>query len=320
MNPYRRHHFIRELLTIALLLGSFSLPDGASAQSDDFTDNNDAGWTHYDPLGGLGAGPQAIFSVTNGVYHIKAIRNPAIPAQAGGARAGSTREGIIYTNFYIYVDLLAWDSTVNPDHAIGLLARIRNPGLGTTDGYAFTYQVADTDISISRLVGEAPGDLTGSSKNILLDTNKQYRFVFIGKGNAFEGRIYELPNLTTPIITTSGTDPSAFPDGTAGLVLADLSGSLSGSSDATFDNYFAQDVEPPKLSIAIGLFEGDITVSWPVETPDDFVLQGTTAFTSSTTWTDLTNNIHLSSDGTKKEYDDNSMSSGLIRFYRLRRP
>ena len=297
------------------------VPSLMRAQSDDFNDGNDTGWTHYDPLGLVGAGPQASFTFPNGGYRIHATRNSLIPAAAGGARAGSTRENVIYTNFYISVDLLAWDSTVNPDHAVGILARITNPGLGTTDGYAFTYQVADTDISISKLTGEAPDDLSGSSQNFTLDTNKQYRFVFIGKGSLLEGRIYELPNTTTPVITTTGNDPS-YESGTAGLVVADLSGSPTGSSDATFDNYFAQDVEPPKLSIARGPFEGDITVGWPADTPDTFILQCTTSsLGTNIMWTDIsTNTIKLSADGTRKEYDDNFMSRGPIKFYRLIRP
>jgi hypothetical protein len=319
MKISNQHRSVRRWIVTAFVLTGLALPGLMFAQSDDFNDGNDTGWTHYDPLGAAGAGPQATFTFPNGGYRIHATRNPAIPALAGAARAGSTRENVTYTNFYIYVDLITWDSTVNPDHAIGLLARIRNPGLGTTDGYAFTYQVADTDISISRLTGEAPDDLPGSSQNFVLDTNKQYRFVFIGKGSAFEGRIYELPNTTTPVITTFGSDP-AYESGTAGLVVADLSGSASGSSDATFDNYFAQDVEPPKLFIAPGPFEGDIIVGWSVDTPDTFVLQCTTSLSPGHVWTDITSGIRLSADGTRKEYDDNSMSSGQIKFYRLRRP
>ena len=49
----------------AVALGTLLLPYTTHAQFSDFTNNTDTGWTRYDPLGGLGAGAKANFSVTS---------------------------------------------------------------------------------------------------------------------------------------------------------------------------------------------------------------------------------------------------------------
>src|SRR6266700_6616496 len=104
------------------------------AQSDNFNDGNDTGWTRYSPFDPFGA--PAEFSFPNGAYRIQGALSPA-PDQLGPARAGSLRQDVVYTNFYIAVDVIDWDDSVR--QAFGILARINNFGLGTTTGYAFTY-------------------------------------------------------------------------------------------------------------------------------------------------------------------------------------
>jgi len=323
MNAYKQRHPIHDLLLmIALLLAIFGRPDISRAQSDDFNDGNDTGWVRYDPLGTVGLGAQATNSFPNGGYRIQAFRNPAIPSQAGPARAGAYRTNV-YSDFYMVADIVNWDESL--DQAIGFLARISNPGLGMTVGYALTYQVPDHDIDITRFTGEGnffSVSLSGGPNNdeITMVPGRSYRYVWIGKGNQFTVRIYELPNLTTPIVDVTGAEDT-YTSGFCGFLVFDNSGTANaGLADATFDNYFVQDVEPPKLFIAPGPFEGDIIVGWPVDTPDTFILQSTTSLSPSTTWTDITSGIRLSGDGTRKEYDDNFMSSGPIKFYRLRRP
>ena len=267
-----------------LLLGLLGL--GAAsiglAQTDNFNDSNDVGWTHYDPLGGLGA-PAASFTFPGGNSY--RIADPARPSGfqgAGQARAGALYSASNYTDFYIEVDLLNWNNSI--DQAVGILARITSPGLGMTDGYAFTIQVTDTDISISRLVGEAPTDLPGSSKNFVPDPSKHYRMVFIGRGTHFIGRIYELPNVDTPVITTTGDD-AMFPNGINGLVVADLTSvnnPVGVGADATFDNYRALSVEPPRLSISYDVGQQGFRISWPGEATG-FTLEYSTTLPA-TTW------------------------------------
>ena len=301
----------------ALVLFSISsLPCGLQAQSDNFNDGNDSGWTRYDPLGDLGLGPQATFTFPDGGYRIRATKNPQLPPEVSVARAGSLRQDVTYTNFYVAVDLVKWDDTVR--QAFGILARVDTPGLGTTRGYAFTYErgsgVTPTsgDLDISTLTGEQPDGVTTGPSAIHLDATKQYRFVFIGKGPNLEGRVYELPDTTTPLISIMGTD-STYASGTAGLVIYDNSGTAGPiNPDATFDNYFATDVEPPHLLVSINTF-GEAAVCWTNPGPA-FVLQGA-ATLPSTSWTDLPGPYF--SDGDKLCYTDPAATG--IRFFRLRR-
>jgi hypothetical protein len=254
------------------------------AQTDNFNDGNDVGWTHYDPIGGLPGAPTASFTFPSGnTCRIAAPARPSAYAPYGQARAGALLLGTNYTDFYIEVDVLDWNNSI--DQAFGILARITTPALGMTDGYAFTIQVTDTDISISRLVGEAPTDLPGSSKNFIPDPTKDYRMVFIGRGTHFIGRIYELPNLETPVITTEGDD-LMFASGVNGLVIADLTSvnnPVGVGCDATFDNFRALAVEPPRLSIVYDRGLQYNRVSWP-GTSTGFALQYATSLPA-TSWT-----------------------------------
>jgi hypothetical protein len=185
------------------------------------------------------------------------------------------------------VDLVNWNNSV--DQAVGILARINPYGLGTTRGYVFSLQVQDTDISISRLDAEVPTDLAGSSLPFTPNPAKDYRLVFIGKGPNLTGKIYELPNLDTPVITTTGTD-GTYASGIAGLVVADLTSTSSTAGapcDATFDNYSAAAAESPKLSIA-PYVAGTLRLSWPGDATG-FVLEYSYELPA-TTWTQVSSN------------------------------
>lgn len=176
--------------TFFLLGAAIALTPACLGQSDDFDDGNDTGWTRYDPLGTVGLGPQGTYTFPNGGYRIQASRNPLIPTDAGPARAGGYRPNN-YTDFYISADIVNWDESL--DQAIGLLARMTQLGLGTTDGYALTYQVPDHDIDITRFTDEGGGpngELTSiplSSEDITMMPGRSYRYVWIGKGSDFTG-------------------------------------------------------------------------------------------------------------------------------------
>src|SRR5688572_16169012 len=114
------------------------LPTYLNAQTDDFNDGNDAGWTRYDPIGSHPALPDnATFSFPNGnSYRIETAPSPA-PPTVGPGRAGALRMDRNYSDFYIWVDILDWNTNVN--QAFGILARVNEVGLGATDGYAMTW-------------------------------------------------------------------------------------------------------------------------------------------------------------------------------------
>jgi hypothetical protein len=108
--------------------------------------------------------------------------------------------------------------------------------------------------------------------------------VFIGRGSALEGRIYELPDTLNPILTVQGTDTSSpYTSGQNGLVTFDNSGGRF-FTDVTFDNFFATDVEPPRITV-IDRFFGDYELAWPAEA-SRYVLQSSPALTGAN-WADV---------------------------------
>ncbi len=271
------------LLGGCLLAGSVS---SAIAQvlSDDFNDGNDAGWTRYDTIGSHPAFPdQGTWTFPSSGYRLQAAASPA-PGAVGPARIGSLRPEV-YSDFYIAVDVLSWDESL--DQSFGPFARLTDVGLGTTKGYVMTYQVRGKDIDISRITGEAAErSVVSGGNDVTLVPGKSYRFAFIGKGALLTARVYELPDTTTPIVEVSGTDTEPYTSGVTGLLVYDNSSTASAPADATFDNYFTSDVEPPRIKM-MNLDFGAWELSWTGEA-SQFVLQSSTSLTGSAAdWTDV---------------------------------
>ncbi|HVR37208.1 MAG TPA: hypothetical protein VMS21_15305, partial [Methylomirabilota bacterium] len=192
-------------MTLGILLATAGI---ARAQTDDFDDGNDDGWTRFDPLGGLGL-PEATFSFPNGGYRLQAPP-PPIP-DAGPARAFSYLTENSYTEFYAAVDVVDWDDSV--DQAFGILGRAGNVGLGETTGYVCNYNPNQTgsrpggQFQINRVTGEAE-DGTLATANITLIPGRSYRMVFIGTGTVMTGHLYDHLDLTAPVatLTVDGTE------------------------------------------------------------------------------------------------------------------
>jgi hypothetical protein len=125
-----------------------------------------------------------------------------------------------------------------------------------------------------------------------------------------EGRIYELPNVTTPLITISGTD-TTYDSGFCGLVIYDNSGG-NGVADATFDNYFADNEEPPLLSALLDPQFQEIEVSWPVKMAN-YILESSPVLPA-TTWTVEPDVVQL---GDRNFHRDDA--SRGAKFFRLRK-
>ncbi len=302
---------------VALALSVIGLAFAAGkalAQSDDFNDGNDNGWTRYDPISAV-AGPRATYSFPNGAYRIRTAASP-LPSQLGPARAGSLREDVVYTNFFVSVDLVDWDETVN--QAFGIIARVKEPGLGSTDGYAMTFDFGGNDIDITWFTNEDPNRPNGGGvgtgpDHVTMVHGRVYRFQFIGRDSALKARVYELPNTTTPVAEIAGTD-THWVSGFSGLLIYDNSSTANGIADATFDNYVALDVEPPRLNIQLLTF-GDYVVTWPAEF-SEFVLESTDNL-ASPNWTAVTGTIQ--NDGTYYYYYGN-IQDGPQNYFRLVRP
>jgi hypothetical protein len=286
------------LLALGCLLASpLDLLHAQLFQSDDFNDGNDTGWTRYDPFASLGANIVQ-WSYPNGGYRIRTLVPSPNFALAGPGRGGSLRSEI-YTDFYISVDLVNWNNSL-PQSA-GILARVTNAGLGSTLGYAFTWDrgnpTSDTagDVDISRITGEAPTGVTVTGSDRLhIEPGKSYRLVFIGRGPTLEGRVYELPDTTTPKVAVIGTD-STYVSGAGGLVIYDNSTGGTNVCDVTFDNFYTQDIEPPRLKMTDQSF-GTWELSWPKEA-SAYVLQSSTVLSGSAQdWTDITVGVQTADD------------------------
>lgn len=236
--------------SLAVLAGILTIAS-THAQSDDFSDGNDNGWTHYAPLDAVGA--VATYTLNNGTYRITSPPSPV--QQAGPARAGAVRADVKYRTFFVSVDIKDWDP--GDDTSMGILARLQPAvGLGQTSGYAFTYQGGDTDVQISRVDGEVPTDLSGHPSLDLIPGGN-YRMVFFGVGSHLKGRIYDMNNPVEPLITVVGNDLT-YAEGNCGLVVfADENTKAS----AAFDNYLATDgsTDPPLMRRGA---ESPFEISW----------------------------------------------------------
>jgi hypothetical protein len=266
------------------------------AQSDDFADGDDTApvaWTHHDAISTIfGAGAQDTWTFPGGnSYRLQASPSPN-PAGAGPARVSSFPTNN-YTDFYAAVDVVNWNNTYS--QAIGLLGRTGNfstPGSATTRGYMFIYVNGavsaglDNFIAIARLQNDAQTrGIHGSSTNtaevhgVNLDPANKYRFVFISKGTQLEGRVYQLPDVHTPIAVVSGNtagDAIQHTNGQCGLLAfnaADASGTpYAGPVDVTFDNYVAAS-DAPDTSFVDDFDDGNDTAPAPAWVRQDPISQ-----------------------------------------------
>lgn len=247
----------------ALALPSFAFGLSLAATAalpiiDDFNDGDSAGWTEHDPLqtaSGGALGPFATFSFPGGnSYRIEAAAS-FNPGAAGPGRAFSLRQGEVLGDTVVAVDVLAWNDAV--PQVFGPLARIAQPGLGTTDGYAFVYGPQSSSgaggIDLFIIANEAVVGLAAATVPIDLNPAFDYRFVFDLTGATLTGRVFDLTNGGPAVATISGSD-GTYTSGFTGLLAADAAG--PSIADATFDNFSAVP-EPASAILALlglGLF------------------------------------------------------------------
>lgn len=304
-------------------------PSLALAQSDNFNDGNDTGWTRYDPLAGFGLA--ATYSFPNGGYR---MQTTYVTGQAQNpGRAGSVMPGN-FSDFYAAVDVVNWNN--NLPQSFGILGRIGALGLQQTSGYAFTWDRGNPgsptggDVDISRITGEAPTGLTlltltnayGGSDGIQLTNGNTYRFVFIGRGTQLEGRVYEYPDLVNPKVAVLATD-ATYVSGRSGLVVFDNSGGVN-QTDATYDNWFMSDIEPPRIRIAeANIQTGDLVLTWPGYA-SNFVFEAASVLPGGTNWAPVTDTIFAPGAFPLDPANPNYLCFTSIgpgrKFFRLRRP
>jgi len=289
----------------------------AVGQTDNFDDGNDTGWTRYDPIGSHPQLPDtATYSVVNGTYRIRTTASP-LPDVVGPARAGSIRRDVTYTDFYVTVDLVDWDETLQ--QSVGILGRVTDVGLGTTDGYVLTYNFRGQDIDITRFTNEDPtgGNLTlTGADDLILEKGKKYRMVFWGRGPEMGARIFDLAHPETPLLDVLASD-TTYASGFCGLLVYDNSAAATMTTDATFDNYFAVSEEPPRLEI-LDLGFGAVSVQWPGRAAN-FKLESTDRLGTGATWIPVNESlISYFADIDRFVYQGGG--SDKPEFFRLKKP
>ncbi len=229
-----------KILSIYLFLAGVT--GEAGAQSDDYEDGNDDGWTQFHPL--AAAAVPSPFSFPGGAYQLAVGPSPSVGV-AGPSRASAFRLDQTYARFCVMVDVL--DFTAGEETSITLLARVQpNPAAGAVNGLALSYQTKDKDFEINRITNEAPARRS-LRVPVTLDPGRDYRFVFSGNGGVLFGRIYDLANLAIPVVEVVGSDASLISGGTGIAVFSDE----NARAYAQFDNFFANDGSPPPLRASI---------------------------------------------------------------------
>jgi hypothetical protein len=269
MNPRPVFSVMRRLRCVSTVLGLVvvaSFP--AMAQTAVDFSEGDGAFTRYDPFSPWS--DSATFNTDGGVYQIQAVAPPDASTEYGPGRAGAVLTGVSLSNFSVSVDVVSWDSTL--PQSFGIVARVSEFGLGTSDGYFFNYAPGSGrgrtfgEVEISRFDDEIRNTeaLTAMQVTDDLSSGTGYRFVFEGVGSLLTGSIYELTDLSTPLITIQLAD-STYLSGGVGLLVTDSS--LSSSSgpvpaDATFDNFTASAIPEPGTYAALAGLASGLTAFW----------------------------------------------------------
>jgi len=205
------------------------LTSAAMAQFDNFNSGIDSHWTQYAPLDAFGE--STAFTNPFGAYKITTTGSPSV-SQLGPARAAALRPDVSYSDFAVSVDLIGWDTSHS--QPLGFLTRVTNPGLGTTNGYALTYDTTGHSLDLTLVTGEQTSSLGSAPVTTQAGV---LHLLFTGVGQTLTGEIFDGSNLATPLATVTAVN-SNYASGINGLVIYD-NGTGDQGATGTFDNYAA---------------------------------------------------------------------------------
>ena len=127
----------------------------------------------------------------------------------GPPRAGSFIQDVTYENFYMAVDI-NFDPSI--DQNMGILARVKETGLGTLDGYGAVYNPRDADpggrLYILRIDDEV--GIVMAEADIEEAVSENLRIVFRGKGRELKTELYTQEDLLNPIAATEVFEAGEF--------------------------------------------------------------------------------------------------------------
>ena len=271
------------------IAGVLAVAARTQAQTDNFNSGSlGTGWATS-----LSANYPGTISYPTDVFGGKAIRMVATTlthadADNDSPRILAWRTDRLYTNFYVAVDVVAWNTSIDRNTngpLIALLARmtnvVRNPSfpVGRPDTMAFFLNVNRFGgapqgtrgvINIGHLTDGMPNtflDTLGVQGDFTVDPGHQYRMVFTGTNqldgsgvitnSIYYGRVYDLQDLTRPLATLYCPDP--YP-GYGALIgnpvweapgysgFASIADGTNRTTDVTFDNFVAAEYPPTSVS------------------------------------------------------------------------
>ncbi len=241
-----------KLLMAQTLIGCMPLllPGTLHAQTDNFDSATDAAWSKL-----ISAGYPATYSFTPDGYGGYAYRLQGAATLTGGpGRAIAYRSDRLYTNFFVAVDIIDWDNSTNNDQVFGLIARAQNIDTGlkaatfTTRINRFSSDgINKGQVQVYSFFFGGVGAPSSQNFGSTLLPGHRYRFVFTGVGPKLSAAIYDLQDLTYPLVSMSGdTTGGGFPDyGYVGIFNVSLaSGTKDPTTDTTFDNFVAMELPP----------------------------------------------------------------------------
>jgi hypothetical protein len=263
IKPLKSHSLARTGLAfaVALLAGPATSP--LIAQTDNFNDGDDSGWTHYSITGfyvpafpdphycPYGATAYTFPADDSGgkAYHVEAA--PTTWSVTGtdaygvkNARGGSYRASPTYTNrFRVGSDLLAWSTTGRP--TVGFLWYTHDIYLGSTKGYAGTFSPNAANVYLSSLYNEGQAYYFASltDGDITLKSTDRIRMeVSSHDGQTFAMTVYNQLEPNTPWASAIGSDSSYFGvGGICGYLIFNEDYPANYGVGATFDNYSASE-------------------------------------------------------------------------------
>jgi hypothetical protein len=351
------------IVVLSLSLAGWQSSAQGLPYSEDFNSGAAPGLTVLDSLGMVISQPGTFTFPGGNTYRLE---HPAIPSAGyvsgvGMARMSSWATSAYTTNhFQIMVDLLDLEES-NVRQEFGINAHGRNFGPGTTTAYTFHYlPLADVlpggsdGFTIERTFTEVfqswmSGDYSGpyydanwypgctSSKRYHLDPAKDYRLAFMGSGLRFEGRVYDLSDLSKPVCVVVCNYSGAaggqyeFTNGTPGIQVQNIYGtnaigefgSYVGPCAATVDNfsvsetYSAYPGTPAVPSLSVTSLGGTNYVNWPGEVLGLWTMEQSPGLGAEAAWTDIPvwQVEYDAASGLRKYVATNSP----MGFYRLRK-
>ncbi|HYE32290.1 MAG TPA: hypothetical protein VEH27_12735 [Methylomirabilota bacterium] len=227
-----------------------------SRLSDEFSDSNDDGWTHWSPLAAVGVG--ASFKVEAGVYKLAVANSPnpqALPTEVGSAQLRKN-----FSDVKVQADVWGWVSGSH-DSTVALQARAQMHPHNLATYYALTLTpkpptqagggvpLPGLEFSITKKTRN--GVITLVSEKLTaseIRPDQTYTMSFEVIGSTLKGSLHQKAGPNRVLLAELSSTDAQFNEGYVG-VISFKSGALTGEATNglafTIDNFHATGVEAP---------------------------------------------------------------------------